>query len=138
MAPQNNQNAPVREENPAANPNSHKEQSPASIVSSMPVGRGPSTLAELNALMVIKRRKAQHNVQVTSSFPSLTFYMFSQADETPCILLLQVNSEYKDVAKGSVVRPLIRMFHTVSMPPDMFRVSVLRVLAGCGDLYPPR
>jgi len=58
----NNQNAPVIE-SPAANPSSGRDDdgcSSPSIVSSMPV-RGPSALAELNALKVIKRRKAQHN-----------------------------------------------------------------------------
>src|SRR5664279_4352614 len=58
----NNQNAPVIE-SPAANPSSGRDDdggSSPSIVSSMPVC-GPSALAELNALKVIKRHKAQHN-----------------------------------------------------------------------------
>ena len=71
--PQNNQNELVRQRDPTANPNSGRhqtptanpnaradEESPASIVSSMPVGRGPSTLAELNALRVIKQIGRAH------------------------------------------------------------------------------
>jgi hypothetical protein len=85
------QNAPIME-NPAANPNSGREDAPAAnnahgredssavtvpcsspSISCTPI-RGPSTLAELDAITVIKRHKAQ---QVTSPLPSLTPYMFS-------------------------------------------------------------
>ena len=64
-------------------------------------------------------------------------YMFSQANEVGCTFLLDVNNELKDVAKGSIVQQLHRMFHTVPMPPGMFRVSVTWVLAGYEDLDPP-
>ena len=43
-------------------------------------------------------------------------YMFSQANVVGCTFLLDVNNELKDVAKGSIVQPLHRVFHTVHMP----------------------
>ena len=63
--------------------------------------------------------------------------MFSQADETPCTLLLCVNGELKDVAKAKIVTPLNRMWHGTPMPDDVFRIMLSRVLPGCGALDPP-
>ena len=63
--------------------------------------------------------------------------MFLQADETRCTLLLGVNGELKDVAKGKIVTPLNRVFHGSPMADDVFRVTISRALPGCGSLYPP-
>jgi hypothetical protein len=63
--------------------------------------------------------------------------MFSQAPEVACTLLLNVNNELKDVAKGKIVWPQNRRFHNEDMPHGVHRVRVDRVLQGCGDLYPP-
>ena len=63
--------------------------------------------------------------------------MFSQADETPCTLLLRVNGELKDVARGKIVTPLLRVMHNTPMPEDVFRVTLTRVFPGCGALDPP-
>ena len=63
--------------------------------------------------------------------------MFSQAIETACTLLLAVNNELKDVAKGFIIQPQHRKFHGVDMPHDVHRVRVSHSLPGCGDLYPP-
>ena len=67
----------------------------------------------------------------------LTPYMFSQDDDVPCTLLLRVNGELKDVAKASIVTPLNRILHTVTMPDGVFRVALARVLPGCANLDPP-
>src|SRR3954468_15692976 len=64
-------------------------------------------------------------------------YMFSQANEVGCTLLLQVNNELKDVAKARIVAPLNRVFHTVPMADTMFRVALDRVFPGCANLDPP-
>ena len=63
--------------------------------------------------------------------------MFSQADETPCTLLLRVNGELKDVARAKIVTPLLRMMHNEPMPDDVFRIMLTRVFPGCGALDPP-
>ena len=54
-----------------------------------------------------------------------------------CPLLLKVDNELKEVAKGKIVNPQHRMFHTVSLGPGEFRVTLARVFPGCGDLDPP-
>ena len=63
--------------------------------------------------------------------------MFSQADKTGCTLLLRVNGELKDVAKGKIVTPLNRVFHGRPMADDVFRVTISQDLPGCCSLYPP-
>ena len=63
--------------------------------------------------------------------------MFSQDDDVPCTLLLRVNGELKDVAKASIVTPLIRTMHCVTMPDDVFRVAIARVMPGCAYYDPP-
>ena len=63
--------------------------------------------------------------------------MLSQADETRCTLLLHVDGELKEVAKGKIVTPLNRISHGMPMPDDVFRVTLSRVLPGCGALDPP-
>ena len=63
--------------------------------------------------------------------------MFSQADETACTLLLCVNGELKDVARGKIVTPLLRVMHNTLMPDDVFRLALTRDFPSCGDLDPP-
>ena len=48
-----------------------------------------------------------------------------------------MNGELKDVAKGKIITPLNRVSHGVRMPEDVFRVTLSRVLPGCGALDPP-
>ncbi|KAK1663854.1 hypothetical protein QYE76_052013 [Lolium multiflorum] len=71
---------------------------------------GPSTLAELNALTALS---------------------------TPCTFLMRVNGELKDVARGSILRPLDKKWHTRDMEDDVYRVEVDRALPGYEDLFPP-
>ena len=55
-----------------------------------------------------------------------------------CTLLLKVdNSGLMDVAKGRVVTPLNRVFHTRPMSEDMFRVTLDRVFPDCESFDPP-
>ena len=63
--------------------------------------------------------------------------MFSQAPNTGCTFLLNVDNALKDVAKGSVILPLNRVFHNIDMPYSVHRVRVDRVLPGCEELDPP-
>ena len=63
--------------------------------------------------------------------------MFSQDVENPCTLLLNVDNAMKAVARGVVLYPQNRTFHTVTMDDNMHRVRVDRSLPGCEDLYPP-
>src|SRR3954468_24535929 len=57
--------------------------------------------------------------------------------DVPCTLLCYVNNELRDVAKGTIVQPLQRMFHSKPMPDSVHRVKISRVLRGCNDLEPP-
>ena len=63
--------------------------------------RGLSLLGELNALMVIKRRKSLNKLHITSFFSALSnaLHMFSQADEMRCTLLLRVKGQLMDVKR---------------------------------------
>src|SRR4051812_38765126 len=64
--------------------------------------------------------------------------MFSQgAADVPCTLLHFVNNELVDVAKGKIVQPGNPLFHGTQMPPNVFRVQLVRVLPGCDELLPP-
>ena len=63
--------------------------------------------------------------------------MFSQALSTPCTFLMRVNDELKDVARGSILRPLDKKWHTRDMADDVYRVEVDRALPGYEDLFPP-
>ena len=63
--------------------------------------------------------------------------MFSQDDVNPCTLLLNVDNQLKDVAKGCVLHPTMQMFHFKIMDSSMHRVRVDRSLPGCEDLDPP-
>ena len=52
-------------------------------------------------------------------------------------IVLGVNGELKDVAKGKIMTPLNRIFHGRPMADDVFRVTISRALPACGSLYPP-
>jgi hypothetical protein len=52
-------------------------------------------------------------------------------------MLLNINNEAKDVSKGDIIQPLIRMVHTQIMPRDMFRISMVWVLLSNKDMDPP-
>ncbi|KAK1614363.1 hypothetical protein QYE76_019880 [Lolium multiflorum] len=56
---------------------------------------------------------------------------------TPCTFLMRVNDELKDVARGSILRPLDKKWHTRDMADDVYRVEVDRALPGYEDLFPP-
>ncbi|KAK1692077.1 hypothetical protein QYE76_008774 [Lolium multiflorum] len=56
---------------------------------------------------------------------------------TPCTFLMRVNGELKDVARGSILRPLDKKWHTRDMEDDVYRVEVDRALPGYEDLFPP-
>ena len=43
----------------------------------------------------------------------------------------------KDVAKGKIIQPACRTFHTNQMPADVFRVKYDIVLPGYDDMLPP-
>ena len=64
--------------------------------------------------------------------------MFSQGTaDIPCTLLHFVNDELVDVAKGRIVQPGSRVFHSNQMPPTVYRVQLVRVLPGFDDMLPP-
>ncbi|KAK1621179.1 hypothetical protein QYE76_026696 [Lolium multiflorum] len=66
---------------------------------------GPSTLAELNALTALS---------------------------TPCTFLMRVNDELKDVARGSILRPLDKKWHTRDMADDVYRPVESGLTEGLG------
>ena len=101
-------------QSPAGNNADGREESPAVTApqrSSPPVfvtpsaTRGPSPLAELNAITVIKHHKSLDKIHTTSFFGGLSnaLHVFSQADEMRYTLLLDENGELKDVATGKIV-----------------------------------
>ena len=55
--------------------------------------------------------------------------MSSQADNTPCTLLWNINDQLVDVAKVSILNPLDHMLHNFRMPDNIFRVTVSHVLS---------
>ena len=61
-------------------------------------------------------------------------YMFSQADQTPCILL---NDQLMDVANGLIVNPRDRLFHGQQMSPGVLRVNVACPLPSHEAMVPP-
>ena len=48
-----------------------------------------------------------------------------------------MGAELVDVAKGTIVQPGNSLFHGTQMPPNLFRVHLVRVLPGCDELLPP-
>ena len=64
--------------------------------------------------------------------------MFSQgAADVPCTLLHFVDGELIDVAKARIVQSGNRLLHGNPMPPNVYRVQLVRVLRCCDDLLPP-
>lgn len=47
-----------------------------------------------------------------------------------------MDNQLKDVAKGAVIFPQTKTFHTVPMDENMLRVRVDRALPGCEDMHP--
>jgi hypothetical protein len=52
-------------------------------------------------------------------------------------LLLKLNNQFKDVAKGNILIPLSRLYHGNPMPDSVHRVQVAHVLPFCHELDPP-
>jgi hypothetical protein len=63
--------------------------------------------------------------------------VFLQESSTQCTLLLKLDSQFKDVAKGNILMPLNRQYHGNPMPDSVHRVQVAYVLPFYHDLYPP-
>src|SRR5664279_1983610 len=63
-------------------------------------------------------------------------YMCSQED-TACTLLAVVNGELKDVAKGMIVQPKVRQLHNMPIADNLHKITMVRVLSGYGDVFPP-
>ena len=60
----------------------------------------------------------------------LTPYTCLSQKDTPFTLLHWVDGELKDVAKGTIIQPSSRDFHTNPMACDMLRVKYDMVLPG--------
>jgi hypothetical protein len=52
-------------------------------------------------------------------------------------LLLKLDNQFKDVAKGNILMPLSRQYHGNPMPDSVHRVQVAHVLSFCHELDPP-
>jgi hypothetical protein len=63
--------------------------------------------------------------------------VFLQEPITACTLLLKLENQYKDVAKGSIMMPVNRIYHYNRMPDSMQWVQVTMALLFYEDLYPP-
>ena len=48
-----------------------------------------------------------------------------------------MNGELKDVARATIVAPKNRMHHNTPIPDGFFKVSMIRVFAGCDEVDPP-
>jgi hypothetical protein len=88
------------------------------VISSMPDDDCVSTLAQLEAFTVIKRRIPTYSFLISclcmpSSFGSLRPNILSQDHSVPCILLHYVDGELKDVAKGNIIEPQQQKDHNV-------------------------
>ena len=62
------------------------------------------------------------------------FYL--QADETPCTILYTIGEQKVDVGKGTIMEPKEPLFHSRSIPPNVFKVSVASVKPGHENLPP--
>jgi hypothetical protein len=63
--------------------------------------------------------------------------VFLRESSTQCTLLLKLDNQFKDVAKGIILMLLSRLYHSNPMPDSMNRVQVAHVLLFCHDLDPP-
>ena len=59
-----------------------------------------------------------------------------QADETPCTILYTIGEQKVDVGKGTIMEPKEPLFHSRSIPPNVFKVSVASVKPGHENLPP--
>jgi hypothetical protein len=91
---------------------------------------GPSSLAELDALMVLTCRTniyLEYSVFVAFEI----FYaadMSLQADETPCTVLYLIKGQKVDVGKAVITKPLELRFHVQQIPVGHFRVNLSSVV----------
>jgi hypothetical protein len=54
--------------------------------------------------------------------------VFLQESSTQCTLLLKLDNQFKDVAKGNILMPLSRQYHGNPMPDSVHWVQVAHVL----------
>ena len=59
-----------------------------------------------------------------------------QADKTPCTILYTIGDQKVDVGKGTIMEPKEPLFHSRSIPPNVFKVSVASVKLGHENLPP--
>ena len=60
-----------------------------------------------------------------------------QADETPCTILYTSGDHKVDMGKATIKKPKEPLFHSRSIPPNVFKVSVASVKPGHENLAPP-
>jgi hypothetical protein len=63
--------------------------------------------------------------------------VFLQESSTQCTLLLKLDKQFKDVAKGNILMPLSRLYHGNPMLDSMHRVQMAHVLPFYHELDPP-
>jgi hypothetical protein len=63
--------------------------------------------------------------------------MSPQENKVGCTLLLIINEELHELAKANIIQPLERNFHGQPMPPNAYRISIVRVLPGYEEVDPP-
>jgi hypothetical protein len=63
--------------------------------------------------------------------------VFLQESSTQCTLILKLDNQFKDMAKGNILMPLSRQYHGNPMRDSMHRVQVAHVLPFCHELDPP-
>ena len=59
-----------------------------------------------------------------------------QADETPCTILYTISDQKVDVGKATIMEPKEPLFHSRTIPPEVFKVSVASVKPGHENLAP--
>ena len=62
--------------------------------------------------------------------------MSLQADVTPCTILYTIGDQKVDVGKATIMEPKEPLFHSRSIPPNVFKVSVASVKPGHENLPP--
>jgi len=60
-----------------------------------------------------------------------------QADETPCTILYTIGDQKVAVGKATIMKPKEPLFHSRSIPPNVFKVSMASVEPGHENLPPP-
>ena len=59
-----------------------------------------------------------------------------QADETPCTILYTIGDQKVAVGKATIMKPKEPLFHSRSITPNVFKVSVASVKPGHENLPP--